>query len=97
MSGGPFPRRRTSSGLTILLKHTPLLKTPEQAANSIVWAATAPELEATPGALYLRHKQLRLKGAATTPRWPPKLWAISEKQTGIDPAHSNVAELSAAK
>jgi hypothetical protein len=51
--------------ITQVLKHTPLLKQPGQAAESIVWAATAPEPQATPGALYLRHKQLTLKGAAT--------------------------------
>jgi hypothetical protein len=37
-----------------------------------------------------------LKGAATDPALAAKIWAISEKQTGIDPAHSNVAELSTA-
>ena len=82
--------------VTTLLKHTPLLKPPEQAAESIAWAATAPELEATPGALYLRHKRLELKGAAGNPTLAAKIWAISEKQTGIDPAHSNVATLAAA-
>jgi NAD(P)-dependent dehydrogenase (short-subunit alcohol dehydrogenase family) len=50
-----------------ILKHTPLLKQPDQAAESIVWAATAPELKANPGAVYLRHKRLTLKGAATDP------------------------------
>src|SRR5215831_653590 len=39
--------------VTTVLKHTPLLKRPEQASESIVWAATAPELQAAPGAVYL--------------------------------------------
>ena len=82
--------------LTTVLKHTPLLKSPEQAAESIAWAATAPELSATPGAVYLRHRQLRLKGAATDPALASKVWALSEKQTGIDHAHSNVAAVAAA-
>jgi len=82
--------------LTTVLKHTPLLKPPEQAAESIAWAATAPELEATPGAVYLRHKRLTLKGAATNPALATELWAISETQTGIDPTHSNVAVAAAA-
>jgi NAD(P)-dependent dehydrogenase (short-subunit alcohol dehydrogenase family) len=82
--------------VTTVLKHTPLLKQPEQAAESIVWAATAPEPEATPGAVYLRHKRLTLKGAAGNPKLAAEVWAISEHQTGIDPAHSNVAAASAA-
>jgi NAD(P)-dependent dehydrogenase (short-subunit alcohol dehydrogenase family) len=82
--------------LTTILKHTPLLRSPVQAAEAIVWAATAPELEATPGALYLRHKRLPLKGAASDPTLAAELWAISEQQTGIDPAHSNVAAVGAA-
>jgi NAD(P)-dependent dehydrogenase (short-subunit alcohol dehydrogenase family) len=81
--------------VTTVLKHTPLLKAPEQAAESITWAATAPEPEATSGALYLRHKRLTLKGAAINPTLAARLWAISEQQTGIDPAYSNVATLAA--
>jgi len=79
--------------VTSVLKHTPLLKPPEQAAEAIAWAATAPELETTPGALYLRHKRLTIKGAATNPALAAKLWAISEQQTRIDPEHSNVSAL----
>jgi NAD(P)-dependent dehydrogenase (short-subunit alcohol dehydrogenase family) len=82
--------------VTSALKHTPLLKPPEQAAETIAWAATAPELDATPGALYLRHKKLTLKVDATNPALAAKLWAISEQQTRIDPAHSNVTALAAA-
>ena len=82
--------------VTGALKHTPLLRQPEQAAEAIAWAATAPELDATPGALYLRHKKLTLKGDATNPALAAKLWAISEQQTRIDPAHSNVTALAAA-
>jgi len=82
--------------VTSVLKRTPLLQSPEQAAQAIVWAATAPELERTPGAVYLRHKRLTLKGAATDHALAAKVWAISEKQTGIDPAHSHVAALAAA-
>jgi NAD(P)-dependent dehydrogenase (short-subunit alcohol dehydrogenase family) len=82
--------------VTAVLKHTPLLKPPEQTAEAIAWAATAPELETTPGALYLRHKRLTLKGAATDPALAAKVWAISERQTRIDHAHSNVTALAAA-
>jgi NAD(P)-dependent dehydrogenase (short-subunit alcohol dehydrogenase family) len=78
-----------------VLKRTPLLKSADQAAAGIVWAATAPELVGTQGALYLRRKRLTLKGAAADPILAAKLWAISEEQTGIDPARSAVASVTA--
>jgi NAD(P)-dependent dehydrogenase (short-subunit alcohol dehydrogenase family) len=68
--------------VTRVLKHTPLLKPADQAAEGIVWAATAPELVG--GALYMRQKRLTLKGAAADPTLAAKVWAISEGQTGID-------------
>jgi hypothetical protein len=45
----------------------------------------APELASTPGALYLHRKRLTLKGAATDPVLAGKVWATSEKQTGMEP------------
>jgi NAD(P)-dependent dehydrogenase (short-subunit alcohol dehydrogenase family) len=82
--------------VTGVLKHTPLLKSPEQAADTIAWAATAPELDATPGAFYLQHKQQTLKGAASDPTLAAKLWTISEQQTRVDPARSTVAAVAPA-
>jgi NAD(P)-dependent dehydrogenase (short-subunit alcohol dehydrogenase family) len=80
-----------------VLRRTPVLKPADQSAAGIVWAATAPELEATPGALYMRHKQLKLKGAAADPALAAKLWGVSEQQTGLDPAPRDVASESAAR
>jgi NAD(P)-dependent dehydrogenase (short-subunit alcohol dehydrogenase family) len=91
--GGPSGLMGVVTGV---LKHTPLLKSADQAAEGIVWAATAPELENTPGALYMRHKRLTLKGAGTDPILAAKVWALSEKQTGIEPAGSPIATLTAA-
>jgi len=82
--------------MTRVMKHTPALKSAEKGAEGIVWAATAPELQGTPGALYMGHKRLSLKGAATDPVLAARVWAISEKQTGIDPSRSPVATLAAA-
>jgi NAD(P)-dependent dehydrogenase (short-subunit alcohol dehydrogenase family) len=83
--------------VTGVLKHTRLLKTADQAAESIAWAATAPELADNTGALYMRGKQLSLKGAANDQSLAAQLWKISEQQTGIDPAHSAIAAVSAAR
>jgi NAD(P)-dependent dehydrogenase (short-subunit alcohol dehydrogenase family) len=91
--GGP-------SGLTGLvlgvMKRTPVFKPADQAAQGITWAATAPELAGHPGALYMRRRQLSLKGAATDQSLAAQVWSISKQQTRIDPARSAVAALSAA-
>jgi NAD(P)-dependent dehydrogenase (short-subunit alcohol dehydrogenase family) len=91
--GGPSGLMGVVTGA---LKHTPLVKPADQAAEGIVWAATASELVDNPGALYMRHKQLTLKGAATDSTLAAKVWAVSEEQTGIEPAHSVVTALGAA-
>jgi retinol dehydrogenase 12 len=91
--GGPSGAMGLVTGV---LKHTPLLKTADQAAQGIVWAATAPELADHSGALYMRGKQLSLKGAANDQSLAAQVWSISEQQTGVDPARSAVAAVSAA-
>jgi NAD(P)-dependent dehydrogenase (short-subunit alcohol dehydrogenase family) len=82
--------------VTGALKRTPLVKPAGQAAKGIAWAATAPELAGNPGALYMRGKRLSLKGAANDQSLAARVWAISERQTGIDPARSAVSAVSAA-
>jgi NAD(P)-dependent dehydrogenase (short-subunit alcohol dehydrogenase family) len=77
-----------------MMQRTPMFKPAGQAAQGIAWAATAPEPAGHPGALYMRGKQLTLKGAATDPSLAAQIWRISEQQTGIDPARSAVAAVS---
>jgi len=91
--GGPSGLMGLATGV---LKHTPLVKPADQAAGGIAWAAAAPELADNPGALYMRGKQLSLKGAANDQSLAAQVWSISEQQTGIDPARSAVAAASAA-
>jgi hypothetical protein len=80
--------------VTGVMKHTPVFRPAGEAAAGIDWAATAPELANEPGALYMRRKQLRLKGAATDAGVAAQVWRISEQQAGIDPARSTVAAVS---
>ncbi|MDQ6775632.1 MAG: SDR family NAD(P)-dependent oxidoreductase [Actinomycetota bacterium] len=105
VSVSPGPARTNFGGggpsgvmgvVTGVMKRTPVFKPADQAAEGIVWAATAPEPEITRGALYMRRKQLTLKGAATDPALASKVWSITEQQAGIDPARSAVAAVSAA-
>lgn len=79
-----------------VMKRTPVFKPADQAAEGIAWAATAPELAGPPGALYMRRRQLSLKGAANDQSLAARVWSISEQQTGIDPARSAVSAVSAA-
>jgi hypothetical protein len=45
----------------------------------------------------MRHKRLKLKGAATDPTLAAKVWAISEEQTGIEATRTAGAAVAAAR
>jgi NAD(P)-dependent dehydrogenase (short-subunit alcohol dehydrogenase family) len=105
VSVSPGPARTNFGGggpsgvmgvVTGVMKRTPVFKSADQAAAGIVWVATAPEVDATPGALYMRRKRLTLRGAAVDPTLAEKVWRISEEQAGIDPDRSVVAAVSSA-
>ena len=85
--GGPSG---VMGAITGVMKRTPIFKPADKAAEGIVWAATAREPQDTHGALYMRRKQLRLKGAAANPELAATVWSISEQQAGIDPSRSAV-------
>jgi NAD(P)-dependent dehydrogenase (short-subunit alcohol dehydrogenase family) len=100
VSVSPGPARTNFGGggpsgvmgvVTGVMKRTPVFKPADAAAKGIVWAATAPELDGTPGALYMRRKRLALKGAAKDSNLATEVWRISEEQTGIDAERSTVA------
>jgi NAD(P)-dependent dehydrogenase (short-subunit alcohol dehydrogenase family) len=79
-----------------VMKHTPATKPADQAAQGIAWAATAPELSDNSSGLYMGGKEYSVEGAATDPSLAAEIWKISEHQTGIDPADSAIAAVSAA-
>jgi NAD(P)-dependent dehydrogenase (short-subunit alcohol dehydrogenase family) len=94
VSVSPGPARTNFGGggpsgvmglVTGVMKRTPVFKSAARAAEGIVWAATAPEPEGAPGALYMRRKRLSLKGAAKDPALAAKIWTISEEQTRMTP------------
>jgi NAD(P)-dependent dehydrogenase (short-subunit alcohol dehydrogenase family) len=100
VSVSPGPARTNFGGggpsgvlgvVTGVMRHTPVFRPAGEAAEGIAWAATATELTDGPGALYMRHKQLKLKGAATDPGLAAEVWSISERQAGVDPERSTVA------
>jgi NAD(P)-dependent dehydrogenase (short-subunit alcohol dehydrogenase family) len=77
--------------VTSVMKHTPIFKPADEAAEGIVWAATTPASNGGNGGLYMRRKQLKLKGAAADVTLAGVIWTISERQAGLDPEHSAVA------
>lgn len=79
--------------VTGVMRRTPIFRPAGEAARGIVWAATAPELDGTAGRLYMRRKELKLKGAAADAGLADEVWRISEAQTGVDPHTSSVALL----
>jgi NAD(P)-dependent dehydrogenase (short-subunit alcohol dehydrogenase family) len=105
VSVSPGPARTNFGGggpsgvmgvLTGVMRRTPVFKNADQAAEGIVWVATAPEVASDPGALYMRRKRLTLKGDATNTSLAATVWSISEEQTGIDPTRSAASGLAAA-
>jgi NAD(P)-dependent dehydrogenase (short-subunit alcohol dehydrogenase family) len=80
--------------MTSVMKHTPVFRPADEAAEGIFWAATTPELNGGSGSLYMRRKHLKLKGAAADAALAGVIWTISERQAGIDPEQSAVAVLS---
>jgi NAD(P)-dependent dehydrogenase (short-subunit alcohol dehydrogenase family) len=106
VSVSPGPARTNFGGagpagvmgvVTGVMKRTPVFKSADEAARGIVWAATASEPARERGALYMRGKQLALKGAGADSALAAELWRISEEQTGIDPTRSAVAAVSGAR
>ncbi|MBV9940497.1 MAG: SDR family NAD(P)-dependent oxidoreductase [Solirubrobacterales bacterium] len=89
--GGP---RGVMGVVTNVMKHTPIFRPADEAAEGIVWAATTPELNAGNGGLYMRRKHLKLKGAAVDESLAGVIWTISERQAGIDSERSSVAAVS---
>ena len=80
--------------VTGVMKHTPIFRRADEAAEGIVWAATTPDVNGGNGGLYMRRKQLTLKGAAADDSLAGEIWTISESQSGIDPERSNFAVVS---
>jgi len=53
--------------------------TPEQGADTVVWLATAPEVEGETGGLWSKRKRLKTPGQGSDPAARQRMWAESEK------------------
>jgi NAD(P)-dependent dehydrogenase (short-subunit alcohol dehydrogenase family) len=61
----------------------PFLITPEQGAETQVWLASSPDVEGVTGKYFDKCKEAKTSRAALEPDAPSKLWALSEKMTGL--------------
>ncbi len=81
--------RTASLGLKAMaLAMWPVMLTPEQGADTIIWAAAAPELAAQSGRYFKKRKPHDPSKPAHDPELARRLWEESEKLSGVtfDPA-----------
>ena len=61
-------------------------RTPEQGADTVVYLATAPELANVSGGYFYERKAVQPSAAARDSQAAQRLWAVSERLTGLDRA-----------
>jgi NAD(P)-dependent dehydrogenase (short-subunit alcohol dehydrogenase family) len=71
-------------GLNSLTKLLPLVKTPEQGADTLTWLASAPASQLTSGAYYEKRKLRKPMANATDPQLAARLWNASLTAVGLD-------------
>ena len=62
----------------------PFMSTPERGAETVVWAASAPELAETNGEYLKRRKTAHSAARAKDPELGQRLWHVSSKLTGLE-------------
>jgi NAD(P)-dependent dehydrogenase (short-subunit alcohol dehydrogenase family) len=59
----------------------PLMRTPQQGADTVIWLASAPELDGATGKYFQDRKELTPVGTALDETLQEKLWSLSETLT----------------
>jgi NAD(P)-dependent dehydrogenase (short-subunit alcohol dehydrogenase family) len=62
----------------------PLLRSPERAAETMVWLAEAPEVSKESGGYFVDRRRAALAPEARDPLDAKRLWEVSAEQTGFD-------------
>jgi len=57
--------------------------TPDEAVDTVLWLATAPETATTSGKLFAKRKELRTPGQGSDPAARQRLWAESRTLTHL--------------
>jgi NAD(P)-dependent dehydrogenase (short-subunit alcohol dehydrogenase family) len=69
--------------MTILFRaFKPLMRTPDQGADTVIWLASSPEVEGLSGRYYSDRKPIEPKKIANDPAARRRLWEESERLTG---------------
>lgn len=66
-----------------LMKASPRFGTPEKGARTLLYAATAPELDGTTGHFYYKEKELTTKPVTRDAEIAARLWQISDEMCGL--------------
>jgi retinol dehydrogenase-14 len=69
-------------GLLLRLSR-PFFLTPEQGADTLVWLATAPELETTTGGYFVKRRPAKSSARSHDEALAAKLWQVSAELTGL--------------
>ncbi|MGC9667899.1 SDR family NAD(P)-dependent oxidoreductase [Planosporangium sp. 12N6] len=72
-----------STWLNLFYRAAPFLVTPEAGADTLVWLATAPAEEITPGGYYAKRRLRRAVAGADDPRLAARLWEASAQAVGL--------------
>jgi daunorubicin C-13 ketoreductase len=67
---------------TLFFRTAPFLTTPVQGADTLVWLATVPAQQLTPGAYYYRRRRRKPAAYATNPALAARLWDASLAAVG---------------
>ena len=65
----------------------PFFASPERGADTIVYLASSPDVAGQTGGYYVKRRRREPSAAARDDAAARKLWEISEKMTGLAPAH----------
>lgn len=68
---------------TRIMKATPRFGTPEKGARTLIYAATAPELEGVTGHFYYKERELATKPITHDTEIAARLWQISDELCGL--------------
>lgn len=68
---------------SVFYKVAPFLTTPAEGADTLVWLATAPAGELTPGGYYYRRQLRKPAPQAANPALAARLWEASAKAVGV--------------
>ena len=69
----------------VMLLMRPWMKRPAQGADTPVWVATAPELAGVTGKMFGNRKEMPPWGGPGDPVENERLWALSERLSGVSP------------